>query len=104
MCTRLTRKIGIQPNVFPGAVGYGPDWPSTVGSPPKDCDAMKMKNLRKTYEIAEPNFQPWHEYQPDANVFPFTNGKSGADAPLAHSNKDEVKLFDGHGGIIGLEV
>ena len=76
----------------------------TTGAPPTDCDAKQVKNLRKTYEIGEPNYEPWHPFEPDANVFPFTNGKSGVDAPHAFSNEDDVKLFDGHGGIIGLEV
>jgi hypothetical protein len=93
-----------QPNVFLGAVGYGPDWPQTSGEPITDCNARQIKNFRKTYEIGEPNFEAWHPFQPDANVFPNTVGKSGPDAPHPFSQDDDVKLFDGHGGIIGLEV
>ena len=92
-----------QPNVFDGAVGYGPDWPNSVGTAP-DCNDLKMKNIRKTYEIAEPNFKSWHQFEPDANVFPYTAGKSGVDAPHAFSSDDDINLFDGHGGIIGIEV
>mmetsp|Transcript_21716 Transcript_21716/g.59511 ORF Transcript_21716/g.59511 Transcript_21716/m.59511 type:complete len:208 (+) Transcript_21716:146-769(+) len=91
-----------EPNVFPGAVGYGPDWPQMTGAPP-DCDSQKMNVVRKTYEITEPNFKKWKEFSPDYNVFPFSNGKSGPDSPGRYPDAEDVKLFDGHGGIIGLE-
>ena len=92
-------------NVLDGATGWGPDWPNTVGPDP-DCAAMKMAKARKVYEIGEPNFQgTFKEYKPENNIFPYTAGKSGPDAPKPYSAADEVggKLFDGHGGITGLE-
>jgi hypothetical protein len=59
----------------------------------------------QVFEITEPNVPTWKEYAPDRNVMPDmvdwdpdSPGRPGTERPPAK------ELFDGHGGIIGLEV
>ncbi len=56
------------------------------------------------YELGEPNKPDWKEYEPERNVFPGIVDWD-PDSPFrAGSDFSTKELFDGHGGIVGLEV
>ena len=59
--------------------------------------------MRKVYELGEPNFKDWKEFEQEHNVFPGIVDWD-PDSPKGYNPPFETKeLFDGHGGIIGLE-
>ena len=83
---------------------------------------MLVTTRAQVYEINEPNFKEWKEFEKENNIFPgivdwdpdcmqllifskYTMLDSDATAPHGYNPPFETKeLFDGHGGIIGLEV
>eukprot|EP00961_Rhodomonas_salina_P084658 1137221-Rhodomonas_salina.1 len=105
-----------EPNVFPGPSDYGPDSP--VGLAPEgssngdSCcgagsawggDPISCEEMHKVYEITEPNFREWKEYEKPKNVFPGIIDWDPDSPNQAGSARETKPLFDGHGGIIGLE-
>mmetsp|Transcript_16910 Transcript_16910/g.33860 ORF Transcript_16910/g.33860 Transcript_16910/m.33860 type:complete len:261 (+) Transcript_16910:2-784(+) len=106
-----------EPNVFPGPSDYGPDSPSSLApgdysSNGDSCcgaggawgaDPISCEEMHKVYEITEPNFREWKEYEPPRNVFPGIIDWDPDSPNQAGSARETKELFDGHGGIIGLE-
>lgn len=79
--------------------------PLQRGSPGQQRRMLTTGAGAQVFEITEPNVPTWKEYAPDRNVFPDmvdwdpdSPGRPGTQMPPAK------ELFDGHGGIIGLEV
>ncbi|EKX51407.1 hypothetical protein GUITHDRAFT_150891 [Guillardia theta CCMP2712] len=105
-----------EPNVFPGPSEYGPDSPNSyapadaaaedpccAGDVAWGAPALPLSDMRKVYEINEPNFKEWKEFEKENNIFP---GIVDWDPDSPHGYNppfDTKELFDGHGGIIGLE-
>jgi len=105
-----------EPNVFPGPSEYGPDSPTALApggsaSGSSCCgagqawggDPISCEEMHKVYELGEPNFREWKEYEPPVNVFPGINDFDPDSPNQANSDRETKELFDGHGGIIGLE-
>lgn len=98
-----------EPNVFPGPSDNAPDSPKKGQLKSEDvseecCGPLTPKEMHNVFEITEPNVPTWKEYAPDRNVMPDmvdwdpdSPGRPGTERPPAK------ELFDGHGGIIGLE-
>ena len=74
-----------EPNVFPGPSEFGPDSPSPLGPLGNALDSaccagtggnafgapeLSVADMRKVYELGEPNFKTWKEYEKAHNVFP----------------------------------
>uniref|UniRef100_A0A7S0I1X4 Uncharacterized protein n=1 Tax=Hanusia phi TaxID=3032 RepID=A0A7S0I1X4_9CRYP len=105
-----------EPNVFPGPSEYGPDSPNSyaaadsaaqdpccAGDVAWGAPALPLSDMRKVYEINEPNFKEWKEFEKENNIFPGIVDWD-PDSPKGYNPPFETKeLFDGHGGIIGLE-
>jgi len=107
-----------EPNVFPGPSEFGPDSPDALGPLGNAVNsaccagngenafgapALSVKEMRKVYELGEPNFREWKEFEKENNIFPGIVDWD-PDSPKGYNPPFETKeLFDGHGGIIGLE-
>jgi len=107
-----------EPNVFPGPSEFGPDSPDALGPLGNAVNsacckgtgenafgapALSVKEMRKVYEIGEPNFRKWKEFEKENNIFPGIVDWD-PDSPKGYNPPFETKeLFDGHGGIVGLE-
>ena len=71
---------------------------------PSTWCAIDDMSRAQVYELGEPNFREWKEYDPPFNVFPGINDFDPDSPHQASSDRETKELFDGHGGIIGLEV
>jgi hypothetical protein len=107
-----------EPNIFPGPSEFGPDSPTALGPLGNAVNsaccggsgenafgapALSLQDMRKVYEIGEPNFKTWKEFEKENNIFPGIVDWD-PDSPKGYNPPFETKeLFDGHGGIIGLE-
>jgi len=107
-----------EPNVFPGPSEFGPDSPTALGPLGNALNsaccggsgenafgapALSLEEMRKVYELGEPNFQEWKEFEKENNIFPGIVDWD-PDSPKGYNPPFETKeLFDGHGGIIGIE-
>jgi hypothetical protein len=107
-----------EPNVFPGPSEFGPDSPTAMGPLGNALNsaccggtgenafgapALSVADMRKVYEIGEPNFKEWKEFEKENNIFPGIVDWD-PDSPKGYNPPFETKeLFDGHGGIVGLE-
>ena len=107
-----------EPNVFPGPSEFGPDSPTALGPLGNALNsaccggsgenafgapALSVAEMRKVYELGEPNFKKWKEFEKENNIFPGIVDWD-PDSPKGYNPPFETKeLFDGHGGIIGLE-
>jgi hypothetical protein len=110
-----------EPNVFPGPSEYGPDSPTALGPLGNAVNSaccngngenafgapvLSVKDMRKVFEIGEPNFREWKEFEKENNIFPGIVDWD-PDSPKGYNPPEGVgfgpELFDGHGGIIGLE-
>jgi len=105
-------------NVFPGPSEFGPDSPTALGPLGNALNsaccggsgenafgapALSVAEMRKVYELGEPNFKKWKEFEKENNIFPGIVDWD-PDSPKGYNPPFETKeLFDGHGGIIGLE-
>mmetsp|Transcript_19558 Transcript_19558/g.30625 ORF Transcript_19558/g.30625 Transcript_19558/m.30625 type:complete len:251 (-) Transcript_19558:74-826(-) len=104
-------------NVFPGPSEFGPDSPTAVGpdgygGQNSDCcpggnafgaPALSFDEMHKVFEIGEPNYKEWKEYKKPNNVFPGIVDWDPDSPNRAGSDYETQPLFDGHGGIVGLE-
>jgi hypothetical protein len=102
-------------NVFPGPSDYGPDAPqSRPDEPIEACcpggDAwgapvLSLPDMRKVYEIGEPNYKEWKEYVEPTNSLPgivdWDPDSPNANMPI--EERTTKPLFDGNGGLLGLE-
>jgi hypothetical protein len=107
-----------EPNIFPGPSEFGPDSPTALGPLGNAVNsaccggsgenafgapALSLQDMRKVYEIGEPNFKEWKEFEKENNIFPGIVDWD-PDSPKGYNPPFETKeLFDGHGGIVGLE-